>query len=115
MVGYSKASYHVRPSEGKPHFTMMSLHLHNIFAKKRGSAKNVVLAVRTAVQQEHVDKVAGDFNGAAWRRKRGEDHRRDSTIEEAFANPNLPIPDGPVPMWRPGGVPDEQLNGLRFY
>ena len=40
------------------------------------------------------DMVAVDFNGAAWRRKRGEDQRRDSTIEEAFATANVPIPDG---------------------
>ena len=85
----------------------MSLHLNNSYAKKRGTAKNVPVAVRTAMQQERVDMVAGDFNGAAWRRKRCEDQRRDSTIEEAFANTNLPTPDGPTPLWGPGGVPDE--------
>ena len=30
--------------------------------------------------------VAGGFNGAAWRKKSGDDQQRDSTIEEAFAN-----------------------------
>ena len=34
--------------------------------------------------------VAGDFNGAAWRRRSGNDQRRDSTVEEAFANTNGP-------------------------
>ena len=49
--------------------------------------------------------VVGDFNGAAWRRESGDDQRRDSTVEEAFANTNLPIPHGPTPLWGPGGVP----------
>ena len=52
------------PRYGKPHFTMLSLHLNNSHAQKRGIAKNVLDAVRTAVQQ--VDMVAGDFNRAAW-------------------------------------------------
>ena len=56
------------------------------------------------MQQEHDDMVPVDFNGAAWRRKRGEDQRRDSTIEEAFATANVPIPDGlhhSGTRWRP--------------
>ena len=41
---------------------------------------------------EKVDLVAGDFNGAAWRR----DNRNNiSTIEEAFADCALPMPSGP--------------------
>ena len=62
------------------------------------------------MHQEHVDMVAGDFNGAAWRKHSGDDQRRDSTIEEAFANTNLPIPYGPTPLWRPGGVPGERAD-----
>ena len=57
--------------------------------------------------QEHVDMVAGDFNSAAWRRQSGSDPRPISTIEEAFANTNLPVPPGPTPLWGPGGVPGE--------
>ena len=49
-------------------------------------------AVGTVMCQEQIDMVAGDFNGAAWRQKSGDDQQRDSTIEEAFANTNLPIP-----------------------
>ena len=85
----------------------MSLHLNNSYDKKRGIAKIVLVVVRTAMQQEQVDMVTGDFNGAAWRRRHCEDQRRDRTIEEAFANTNLPTPDGPTTLWRPGGVPDE--------
>ena len=51
------------PRDGKPHFTIMSLHNDSSYAKKSGIVKNVLDAVRTAMQQ--VDMVAGDFNGAA--------------------------------------------------
>ena len=43
-----------------------------------------------------------------WRRRSGNEQRRDSTIEEAFANTNLPITHGPTALWRPGGF---QENG----
>ena len=95
----------VTPRNGKSYFTMMSCHFNNNYAKTRGIAKNVLFAVRTVMHQEQVDMVAGDFNGAAWRRKCGKDQRRNSTIEEAFANTNLPIPHGPSPLWRPSGFP----------
>ena len=55
-------------------------------------------AIRSVMQQEQVDMVAGDLNGASWRRKCGEDQRRASTIEEVFANTDLLIPDGPTPL-----------------
>ena len=58
--------------------------------------------------------VAGDFNGASWRRKCGEDQRRASTIEEVFANTDLPIPDGPTPLWGPGGVLGEWADVCGF-
>ena len=51
--------------------------------------------------------VAGDFNGTAWRKKSGVDQQRDSTIEEPFANTNLPIPHGASPLWGPGDVAGE--------
>ena len=52
---------------------MMSLHFNNQFDKKRGIDKNLLSAVRTVLLQEQVDMVAGDFNGAAWRRQSGSD------------------------------------------
>ena len=58
--------------------------------------------------------VAGDFSGAAWRKKSGDDQQRDSKIEEAFANTNLPIPHGPTPLWGPGGVPREWADVCGF-
>ena len=66
--------------------------LHN--DEKRGIGKKLLLTVRTATLDEHVDMVAGDFNGASWRRPCGSDRRLISIIEEAFANTNLPIPPG---------------------
>ena len=46
--------------------------------------------------QEHVGMVAGDFNGAAWRRQSGSDPRPISIIEEAFTKTSLPVPPGPL-------------------
>ena len=43
---------------------MMSLHT-NHFVKKRGMGKKLLLTVRAVMLQEHVDMVAGDFNGSA--------------------------------------------------
>ena len=112
MVAHVRPSHHVRlcehfPRNGKPHFTMMSLHLNNSYAKKRGIAKIVLVVVRTAMQQ--VDMVAGDFKGAAWRRKRGEGQQCVSTIEEAFADTNLLVPLRPyTPVV--DGVPDERSD-----
>ena len=92
----SRATFWRIPRNSKSHFTMMSFHIiNNQYAKKRGIAENLLLAVRTAMQQEQVDMVAGDVNGAAWRRRSGDDQRLDSTIEEAFANRTYSIPQGP--------------------
>ena len=79
---------------------MMSLLINNQYAKKRriDKKKNCYLqSVR--MRQEQVDMVAGDFNSAAWRRRSDNEQRRDSTIEEAFPNTNLPIPLGPTTLW----------------
>ena len=43
--------------------------------------------------EEHVDVVAGDFNGAAWRRDNSA--YSFSIIEEAFADCALPMPSQP--------------------
>ena len=98
----SRASFRRPPRNGKSFFTMMSQHINNHFAKKRCIGKKLILTVRTVMLQEHVDMVAGDFNGSAWRRS-GSDPRPISKIEEAFTKTSLPIP----PLWRPGSVPGE--------
>ena len=75
---------------------------------------NLPVTVRTVMLQEQVDTVAGDFNGAAWRRQAGSDPRPISIIEEAFANTSLPIPPCPTPLWGPGGVPGEWADVCGF-
>ena len=44
----------------------MSLHINNQFAKERGIGKKLLLTIRAVMLEEHVDLVAGDFNGAAY-------------------------------------------------
>ena len=57
-----------------------------------------MLTVRPVMFQEHVDMVAGDFNGASWRRLSGSDRHLISISEKSFANTNLPMPPGPTPL-----------------
>ena len=101
-------------ASGRHYFTMVSLHIKNTHAKKRRIAKHLLLAVRTVMHQQQVDLVAGDFNGAAWRRQSGSDSRSISSIEEAFVNTSLPLPPGPTPLWGPGGVPGEWSDVCGF-
>ena len=62
----------------------MSLHINNKYARKRGIGKKLLLTIRAVMLEEHVDLVAGDFNGAAWRRATSANST--SVIEEAFAD-----------------------------
>ena len=77
----SRAAFRRVPRNGKPYFTMMSLHTNNHYAKRRGIAKTLLFAARTVMCHEQIDMVAGDFNGAAWRKKSGDDQQLDSTID----------------------------------
>ena len=52
---------------------MMSLHINHHFGEKAWLSKKLLLTLRAAMLQEHVDLVAGDFNGAARRRHSGSD------------------------------------------
>ena len=83
---------------------MMSLHIDNTCVKKRGVGENLLLGVPCVMYQHKVDLVVGDFK---WCRQWGSESRLISSIEEAFVNPNLPMPPGPTPLWGPGGVPGE--------
>ena len=64
----------------------MSLHISNIYTKKRGIRKTLILAIRAVMLDENVDLVAGDFNGAAWRCGNSNNI---SIIEEAFCRLRL--------------------------
>ena len=72
------------------------------YAKKRSFGKKLLLTVRAVMLEEHVDVVAGDFNGAAWRRQFGL-----GIIEEASADTDLPMPQGSTPLWY-------KVNGLTY-
>ena len=63
----SRASFRRSPVSGQKYFTVLSLHISNIYAKKKGIAKKLILTLRAIMISQEVDLVAGDFNGAAWR------------------------------------------------
>ena len=63
--------------------------MSNIYAKKKGIAKKLILTLRAIMISQEVDLVAGDFNGTAWR-YRSEDNF--STIDEALSDCALQAP-----------------------
>ena len=81
----SKSSFRRQLRGGKSSFTVMSLHINNNYAKKRVICKKLLLTNRAVMLDEQTELVAGDFNGAAWRRQTSNGNL--SIIEEAF----LPI------------------------
>ena len=93
----SKASFRRKPRGGKSSFTVMSLHINNNYAKKRSIGKKLLLAIRAVMLDEQKDLVAGDFNGAPWRRQTNIGNL--SINEKAFADSDLPMPPGPTPLW----------------
>ena len=92
----SRASFRRPPVSGQETFTVMSLHISNIYAKKRCIAKKLILTIRAIMIGQHIDLVACDFNGTAWRCSNRDNI---STIDEAFAGCALPTPPGPTPLW----------------
>ena len=99
------ATFKRQAANGQKHFTVLCLHICNIFAKKRGIATKLILASRTVMISLQVDLVACDFNGAAWRSTSKYNSSR-STIEEAFSDCNLPTPPGSPSLWGPGSISD---------
>ena len=97
-----RASFRRQPPRGQKTSTVLSLHISNVCAKKRGIGKKLILKIRAVILDEKVDLVAGDFNGAAWRR---DNSNNISIIEDAFADCALPMPPGPTPLWRPRSIP----------
>ena len=86
----SRASFRRAAATSQKLFTVLSLHISNIYVKK------LILTLRANMISQEVDLVAGDFNGTAWR-CRSRDNL--STIDEAFADCALPSPPGPTPYW----------------
>ena len=101
----SRASFRRPPLSGQKTFTVLSLHVSNIYAKKRCIAKKLIFTVRAIMTSQEVDVVAGDFNGTAWRCSNRDNI---STIDEAFADCALPTPPGPTPLW--GRIDSKQLG-----
>ena len=99
----SRAIFRRQPVSGQKCFTVLSLHTSNIYAKKKGIAKKLILTLRAFLISQEVDLVAGDFNGTAWRH-RGKDNL--STIDEAFMDSILPYATGPHTTVGPGSIPD---------
>ena len=110
----SRASFSRQPLSGQKILEVLSLHIGNIYAKKRGIGKKLILSIRAVMLGEHVDLVADDFQGAAWRCS---NRCNISTIEKASADCALRTPPGPTPLWEPGSVPgcgaDEQTCFVR--
>ena len=88
----SRASFRRAAASCQKFFTVLSLHISNIHAKKKGIAKKLIQTLRAIMISQEVDLVARDFNGTAWR-CRSRDNL--STIDEAFADCALPTPPGP--------------------
>ena len=92
----SRASFRRPLVSGQKYFTVLSLHISNIYAKKKGITKKLILSIRAIMISQQVDLVAGDFNGTAWRCR---SRNNLSTVDEAFADCALPTPPGPTPLW----------------
>ena len=107
----SRASFRRAAVSGPKFFTVLSLHISNIYATKKGIAKKLILTLRATMISQEVDLVAGDFNGTAWR-CRSRDNL--STIDEAISDCALPSPPGPTPLWGPGSIPNNWADVCGF-
>ena len=107
----SRASFRRPPLSGQKTFTVLSLHISNVDAPKRGIAKKLILTIRAIMIGQQIDLVAGDFNGTAWRCSNIDNI---STIDEAFADSALPTPPGPTPLWGPGWIPNDWADVCGF-
>ena len=61
----SRASFRRAAVSGQKFFTVLSQHISNIYAKKKGIAKKLIQTLRAIMISPEVDLVAGDFHGTA--------------------------------------------------
>ena len=101
----SRSSFRRPPVSGQETFTVLSLHISHIYAKKRGIAKKLILTIRAIMISQQIDVVAGDFNGTAWRCS-NRNRNISSTLDEAFADCAFPTPPGLTALWWPGSLPN---------
>ena len=90
---------------------MLSLHISNVYGKKKGIAKKLIQTFRASLISQEVDLVAGDFNGTAWR-CRSRDNL--SAIDEVFSDCALPTPPAATPLWGPGFILDKWADVCGF-
>ena len=107
----SLALFRRPPVSGQETFTVLSLQISNIYAKKRGIAKKLILTIRAIMVGQQIHVVAGDFNGTAWRCSNRDNI---STLDEAFADCALPTPPGPTPLWGLGSIPNNWADVCGF-
>ena len=93
----SRASFRRQPLSSPKSFKVMSLYINNNFAKKKSIRQKLILTFRVVMLEENMDAVAGEFNGASWRRD--DSANSISNIEEAVADCALPMPPGLPPLW----------------
>ena len=79
----SRASSRRAAASGQKVITVLPLQISNIYAKRKGIAKNIIQTLRAIRISQDIDLVAGDFNGTAWR-CRSRDNI--STIDEVFSD-----------------------------
>ena len=114
--GFCKGCFHV------PHFVDLSaarkllqfcLYILAIPTPQNGVLrKKLTPTIRAFMVGQHIDLVAGDFNGTAWRCS---NRNNISTIEETFADCALPTPPGPTPVWGPGSIPNNWADVCGFF
>ena len=80
---HSRAAFRRAAVSGQKFFTFLSLHISNIYVKKKGIAKKLIQPLRANMISQEVALVGGDFNGTAWGCRSRENL---STIDEAFAD-----------------------------
>ena len=90
---------------------MLSLHISNIYAKKKGIAKMLILTIRAIMISQQIDVVTGVFNGTAWRCS---NRNNVTTLHEAFTDSALPAPPSLPPLWEPGSIPDNWADVCGF-
>ena len=105
--GPCKVFFHVPPTSGQVTVTVLSLHINNIYVKKKSIAKKLILAFRAIIISQQINLVAGHFTGTAWRC-----HSRNniSTTDEALLSP-----PGPTPLWGPGSIPKTGPSSDRYW
>ena len=107
----SRAIFWCPPVGWQKHFTVLSLHISNIYTQKKGITKKLILTLRAIMISQGIDLVAGHFNGTAWR-CRSRDNI--STIDEVFSDCAFFTPLVSPPLWGPETIPNNWADVCVF-